>query len=128
MGSAVWWPASDTRSDSTTRHLEGELHLAKDLRPTSEMSHFSISVSSNIKERKPILISTFQYTVALCPFNVLGFTSDATTLLSEPVQIATMNAKGPRPNAYAPPAYERLTPRNKNDTQTLAYNAGTFLS
>jgi len=47
MGRATWWPstAQDVRSDSNTRHLEGEIRLAKDLRPTSEMAHFSISVS-----------------------------------------------------------------------------------
>ncbi|KAF8802489.1 hypothetical protein BYT27DRAFT_7112534 [Phlegmacium glaucopus] len=110
MGSAVWWPSSESRSDSTTRYLEGEIRLAKDLRPTSGMGHFSIS-----------------YTVVLCPFDVLGFTSDAATLLSEPVKIATMNAKGPRPNAYAPPAYDPLTPRN-NDTYIPTFHTGTFLS
>ena len=56
-----------------------------------------------------ILISAFQYAVVLRPFDALGFTSDATTVLSEPVQIATMKAKGPRPIAYAPPAYSPLT-------------------
>jgi len=111
MASAVWWPSSDNRSTSTTRYLEGEIRLTKDLRPTSEMSHFSIS-----------------YTVVLCPFHVPGFTSDATTLLSEPVQIATLNAKGPRPNAYAPPAYTPLSPHNReNDTYVSTYNVGTFL-
>ena len=46
MGTAVWWPstAADAISTSTTRHLEGEIRLAKDLRPTSELGHFSISV------------------------------------------------------------------------------------
>jgi hypothetical protein len=44
MGVAVWWPSSDVPSDAHARHLEGEIRLAKDLRPTSEMGHFSISV------------------------------------------------------------------------------------
>lgn len=73
-----------------------------------------------------ILISVFQYAVVLRPFDALGFTSDATTVLSEPVQIATMKAKGPRPIAYAPPAYSPLTPRNEDDTYVPIYNAGTF--
>lgn len=114
MGSAVWWPSTDSRSENTTRHLEGEIRLTKDLRPTSEMGHFSIS-----------------YTVVLCPFDVSGFTSDATTFLSEPVKIATMNAKGPHPNAYAPPPYDPPPPRNNNndnEPHISTYPAGTLLS
>jgi hypothetical protein len=117
MGIAVWWPSSNDRSTSTIRCLEGEIRLSKDLRPTSEMGHFSISVSQKQKKRKGNTeLLHHQYSVVLCPFDVLGFTSDANTLLSEPVQIATMNSKGPRPNAYAPPAYTPLTPHNKDDT------------
>jgi hypothetical protein len=48
MGVAVWWPSADVASDAHTRHLEGEIRLAKDLRPTSEMGHFSISVRFSI--------------------------------------------------------------------------------
>lgn len=44
MGTAVWWPSGDGRSDSYTRRLEGELRLPKDLRPSSAMGHFSITV------------------------------------------------------------------------------------
>ncbi|KAF8150704.1 hypothetical protein B0H34DRAFT_149037 [Crassisporium funariophilum] len=110
MGSAVWWPSSDNRSDSTTRHLEGEIRLAKDLRPTSEMGHFSIS-----------------YAVVLCPFNAVGFTSDSTVLISEPVQIATMHAKGPRTNAYSPPAYDPLSQRN-DEARAPTYDSGAFIS
>lgn len=45
---AMWWPSTshDARSSPTIRHLEGEVRLPKDLRPTSEMGHFSISVST----------------------------------------------------------------------------------
>jgi len=48
MGAATWWPsaAHDVHSTETTRHLEGEIRLTKDMRPTSEMGHFSISVST----------------------------------------------------------------------------------
>lgn len=44
---AVWWPSTtqEVRPDATTRFLGGEIRLPKDLRPTSEMGHFSISVS-----------------------------------------------------------------------------------
>jgi hypothetical protein len=48
MGTAVWWPSAGSRSSALVRHLEGELKLAKDLRPTSAMGHFSISVSLSL--------------------------------------------------------------------------------
>ena len=73
-----------------------------------------------------ILIFAFQYVVVLRPFDALGFTSDATTVLSEPVQIATMRAKGPRPIAYAPPAYAPLMPHNEDNTYVPTYTAGSF--
>jgi len=79
--------------------------LAKDLRPTSEMGHFSIS-----------------YAVVLRPFDALEFTTEATTMLSEPVQIATMRAKGTRPIAYTPPAYSPLTPHNEDDMFVPSYD------
>ncbi|TFK27772.1 hypothetical protein FA15DRAFT_685673 [Coprinopsis marcescibilis] len=89
VGTAVWWLPQDNRNDTYSRHLEGEIRLAKDLRPSSEIAHFSIS-----------------YSVVLCPFQAPNYSSDASALVSEPVEIATMYAKGPRPNAYAPPAYD----------------------
>ncbi|KAF9563247.1 hypothetical protein CPC08DRAFT_761006 [Agrocybe pediades] len=101
MGMAVWWPsiAVDASSTSTVRHLEGEIRLAKDLRPTSEMGHFSIS-----------------YAVVLSPFTAVGISADSATLLSEPVEIATMHPKGPRTNAYSPPAYDPLSRRPEGPT------------
>lgn len=92
VGTAVWWipsPHEACRSDAYTRHLEGEIPLTKDLRPSCEIAHFSVS-----------------YSVVLCPFRAANYSSDGATMVSEPVEIATMYAKGPRPNAYAPPAYD----------------------
>lgn len=88
---AVWWPSTtqEVRSDATTSYLEGEIRLPKDLRPTSEMGHFSIS-----------------YAVVFSPFKVAGFESETPTLLHEPVEIATLHPRGIRMNAYAPPAYD----------------------
>ena len=37
-------------------------------------------------------------------------------MLSEPVEIATMHPKGPRTNAYSPPAYDPLSRRNDDST------------
>jgi hypothetical protein len=44
VGSAVWWPVGATNNTDTSRILEGEIKLAKDLRPTTSVGHFSISV------------------------------------------------------------------------------------
>ncbi|KAG6857382.1 hypothetical protein H0H87_004744 [Tephrocybe sp. NHM501043] len=88
VGHATWWPAAGTRIRSGVRHLEGEIKLAKDLRPTTAIGCFSIS-----------------YHVVLRPFDIPHSSSDNRSLLSEPVEIATMHAHGPRPQAYSPPAY-----------------------
>ncbi|KAF5372740.1 hypothetical protein D9615_010121 [Tricholomella constricta] len=79
VGSATWWPSAGVRYHSSVRHMEGEIRLAKDLRPSTVVGHFSIYTRS---------------------------------LLSEPVEIATMHAKGPRPQAYSPPAYAPSTRSN----------------
>jgi hypothetical protein len=88
---AMWWPSppQEASADATTRYFGGEIRLPKDLRPTSEMGHFSIS-----------------YAVVFSPFKVAGFESETPTLLHEPVEIATLHARGIRMNTYAPPAYD----------------------
>lgn len=45
MGTAVWWSSPNHHQDVCVRYLDGEIHLAKDLRPSSSIGHFSISVS-----------------------------------------------------------------------------------
>jgi len=94
VGSAVWWPSPDNGTNHFSRHMEGEIRLAKDLRPTSAMGHFSLS-----------------YSVVLCPFDLAHYSSDSAPLLSEPVEITTLHAKGQRPVAYSPPAYEQPSRR-----------------
>lgn len=125
MGTAIWWPSSSARSDSLTRHLEGEIRLAKDLRPTSEMGHFSISVSLLVDDKVIFVLLTplDQYAVVLCPFEAANYTSEASVLLSEQVEIATMYAKGPRPHAYSPPAYDPTPRRNDEFHAPLALNS-----
>ncbi|EAU85673.2 hypothetical protein CC1G_10945 [Coprinopsis cinerea okayama7 len=69
VGTAVWWQPPNARGDESeyVRHLEGEIKLTKDLRPSSEIAHFSVS-----------------YSVVLLPFKAANYTSDSTPLLSEP--------------------------------------------
>lgn len=41
---AVWWPISSEEPD--TRYLQGEIHLDKELQPSSQFLLFKISVSN----------------------------------------------------------------------------------
>lgn len=48
---AVWWPSTEgaqSRSDSV-RHVNGELHLRSDMKPTSAMGSFRIEVSLSVQ-------------------------------------------------------------------------------
>ncbi|KAF9068961.1 hypothetical protein BDP27DRAFT_1522613 [Rhodocollybia butyracea] len=90
FGKAVWWPSPTIQRDPYTRHLDGEIKIPKDLRPTSLIDHFSIS-----------------YSVILRSFNIPALKSvSSEVLLSEPVEIVTTFARGPRPLVYSPPAYD----------------------
>ncbi|EKM78643.1 hypothetical protein AGABI1DRAFT_59597 [Agaricus bisporus var. burnettii JB137-S8] len=90
IGTACWWPSQTMASTTHRRQLEGEIHLSKDLRPSSDMGHFGVA-----------------YSVVLSPFNAPGFKpSSSTELVCEPVEIATMHARGPRAVPLAPPAYD----------------------
>ncbi|KAJ6570979.1 hypothetical protein DFH09DRAFT_1153490 [Mycena vulgaris] len=85
-GRAVWWPANNAQRRQDSRTFEGEIHLAKNLKPTSVISHF-----------------TLKYFVVILPFDVAGFSSAAAQpLLQQEVEIATVFAKGPKPRSYAP--------------------------
>ncbi|KAE9405202.1 hypothetical protein BT96DRAFT_955390 [Gymnopus androsaceus JB14] len=96
---AAWMPSATMQSDPYNRHLEGEIRIPKDFRPTSLMDHFSIS-----------------YSIILRSFNVPGLKyANSEILLSEPVDIVTAYARTPRPIAYAPPAYDPLSRENDFD-------------
>jgi hypothetical protein len=100
---AVWWPSATMQSDPYRRHLEGEIKIPKDLKPTSLMDHFSVS-----------------YSVVLHSFNMPEFKSaNSEILLSESVDIVTTHARGPRPIAYAPPAYDPLSRENGHDYSSI---------
>ena len=47
---AVWWPSRTAmnggRPSPSVRRLEGEIHLPKDLQPSSAVGHFTLSVRS----------------------------------------------------------------------------------
>ncbi|KAG5220731.1 Pkinase-domain-containing protein [Salix suchowensis] len=103
VGRAVWWPSVRGRGDDYIRYLEGEIQLAKDLKPSASIAHFSVS-----------------YSVVICPFDSPGFISSTTEPLhSEPVEIATMYARGPKPRSYAPPHIH--APHHATRSSTLLY-------
>lgn len=86
---AVWWPVDDGRGSGSSCRFDGEIHLPKSLKPSSNVAHFSVS-----------------YTVVMLPFQVTGFApADAKPHLRQEVQIATMFSKGPKPLVYTPPSY-----------------------
>ncbi|KAJ8494406.1 hypothetical protein ONZ45_g13242 [Pleurotus djamor] len=98
VGRAVWWPSLNGRGDDFIRYLDGEIKLAKDLKPSCSIAHFSVS-----------------YSVDICPFDSPGFSSSHTERLhSQVVDIATMYARGPKPRSYAPPNYSSSAPRNED--------------
>ncbi|TFK27773.1 hypothetical protein FA15DRAFT_665995 [Coprinopsis marcescibilis] len=112
--SALWWPCAEV--DANTRHrrrLSGELHLRKDLKPTTAIGGFRI-----------------EYSVAFFSFDALAFDAldkDTQPLASVPVEIATMYAKGPHPRMYAPPSYEDINTRYLPDDRVgMMLNSTAF--
>lgn len=45
-GTATWWVSGSAQSTSHCRYMEGEFRLSKDLRSTSDIGCFSVSVSA----------------------------------------------------------------------------------
>ncbi|TRM58288.1 hypothetical protein BD626DRAFT_186645 [Schizophyllum amplum] len=87
---ASWWPREGAPQHTYRRCMDGEIHLKEDLKPSTSMAHWQI-----------------EYEVVLFPFDVLSFASrDASSLLVQPVDIATAYGPGPRPRAFTAPAYE----------------------
>ncbi|KAJ7455216.1 hypothetical protein B0H11DRAFT_2161031 [Mycena galericulata] len=85
---AVWWCVVDGRGGSC--RFDGEIHLPKSLKPSSNVSHFSVC-----------------YSVVMLPFQVTGFVpEDTKPQLKQGVQIATMFPKGPKPRAYTSPSHD----------------------
>ncbi|PPQ66186.1 hypothetical protein CVT24_000163 [Panaeolus cyanescens] len=106
---ASWWrPSKDVAQENTCSILEGEIHLAKTLVPSSEFLPFSVEYSV---EMQPPKSKKFKYHELATPTqekktNELDedcTTPDndpATILISQPIVIATFNASGPRPTPF----------------------------
>ncbi|KAH9925011.1 uncharacterized protein BXZ73DRAFT_50171 [Epithele typhae] len=132
LATAVWRPAADAVGVGAgggqhphrrpgRRVLHGEIHLASNLKPTSRLGRFELSVS--LRAPPPVQrihLHTHahahahthprpQYTVAVYPFSAAAFQPDGdagAVLQQEPVVVGTVHAPGPRPRAYSPPSYD----------------------
>ncbi|KAJ7779257.1 hypothetical protein B0H16DRAFT_1448743 [Mycena metata] len=88
-GQAIWWPSSDTRTPSQ-RHLMGEVHLRKDLQPSTAIEKFRI-----------------QYDIVVFPPAAVAFKPEGSKpLTTQSVEIVTCLAPGVRPRLATPPVYE----------------------
>ncbi|KAJ7705564.1 hypothetical protein B0H17DRAFT_1038321 [Mycena rosella] len=92
-GQATWWPSPDgAAAQRHQRHLMGEIHLRKDLHPSTAIKPFRV-----------------EYAVAVFPPAAVAFKpamAGSGPLCTQPVEIVTRFAPGPRPIAATPPAYE----------------------
>jgi len=83
VGMAVW-SASRDDAQAAQRQFSGEIHLSRDLAPTSDFAPFAV-----------------EYSVVLLPFKTSSFKcANVDPYLVQNVQIATIHAPGPVPRAY----------------------------
>lgn len=111
LDNAVWWPANDGGGDRFNKRMCGEIRLLKDLKPSSSIAHFSL-----------------EYSVVIMPFHATGFVSanrKDEPLLTVPVEISTLYARGPKPKAYAPPCYDHGRRQSVEYSSTAAYWNGS---
>ncbi|KAJ7230416.1 hypothetical protein GGX14DRAFT_583168 [Mycena pura] len=88
-GQATWWPSPDD-SGAHQRHMMGEIHLSRDLHPSSAISLFGV-----------------EYAVALFPPEAAAFTPESfAPLITQAVEVVTCFAPGARQRLASPPAYD----------------------
>ncbi|KAJ7815858.1 hypothetical protein B0H14DRAFT_3744977 [Mycena olivaceomarginata] len=105
-GQAVWWPAPDADmahlGNAAQRHIIGEIHLRRDLHPSTAINKFQVEAST--------------YAVAVFPPAAVAFGPHSTgPLITQTVEIVTGHAEGvraktatiPRANESSDPFVER---------------------
>ncbi|KAJ7489219.1 hypothetical protein FB451DRAFT_1390385 [Mycena latifolia] len=108
-GQATWWPSPDSPSaqSSLQRQIMGEIHLRKDLHPSTAIQEFQV-----------------EYSVAVFPFAAVAFKPTSSGLLcTQRVEIVTSFAPGPRPTVTTPPVYESNDAIVKRHYETLSATA-----
>ncbi|KAJ7267269.1 hypothetical protein C8J57DRAFT_362650 [Mycena rebaudengoi] len=91
-GQATWWPSADGAfaPDAPQRHIMGEVHLRKDLQPSSAIKNFRV-----------------EYAIVVFPVTAVAFKPESSSpLITQSVQIVTCYTAGPRPRSSTPPVYE----------------------
>jgi hypothetical protein len=62
-GQAVWWPAPDAAmahfGNAAQRHIMGEIHLRRDLHPSTAINQFQVEASTVILDAANLLIILF---------------------------------------------------------------------
>lgn len=127
---AVWWPISSS-DEPDTRYLQGEIHLNKQLQPSSQFLLFKVSVSNYfflvlclIFLTPGMIFFSPQYTIEIYPFDSRvfkctnsGFNTDGVTrnpkaFMTYPVTIASKLRQGPVPvpSTILKPHLRRIDP------------------
>ena len=122
-GMAYFWPSQEGATESNKKVLQGELEVAKGLKPSFKFPKFTVRVRVQL-----FLIAGFfmgadlrylplKYSLDLLPFVAPGFVPAGVTanedpakkavLLTEWVVITTKQIPGLVPHSYAPPGYEK---------------------
>lgn len=106
VDSAVWWPREGgVDRSSPVRYLNGEMRLKKDLASSISIGQFRIEVCpiTQFIRGDALFTLTLQYAIEVHSFDAAAFAStDKGPLLTEPVEIVTAYATGPRPKSYPP--------------------------
>ncbi|KAJ7312876.1 hypothetical protein DFH08DRAFT_1087431 [Mycena albidolilacea] len=106
-GQAVWWPAPDAAmahlGNATQRHIMGEIHLRRDLHPSTAIKQFQV-------EARTVILDA--YAVAVFPPTAVAFKPHSTgPFITQTVEIVTGHAEGVRARtATIPPAKESSDP------------------
>jgi len=93
MGIGYFWPSQEGAAQSLKRVFQGELEVAKGLKPSFIFPKVSL-----------------RYTLVLLPFDVQDFVPSSPpspVLISEPVKICTRQVPGLKIHSYAPPGYDK---------------------
>jgi hypothetical protein len=128
--SASWRPTIDVEGlPSTTRRLDGEIQLAKDLKPSFSVASLAVEVRAIGVIVLPHPYLYMQYSVVVHPFEAAAFVPDEKVeILTEAVEIATVLPCGPRPLSFSPPNYKRRRSQVvQNPANFMMFSPGPFI-
>uniref|UniRef100_A0A8H7XXL4 Arrestin-like N-terminal domain-containing protein n=1 Tax=Psilocybe cubensis TaxID=181762 RepID=A0A8H7XXL4_PSICU len=116
---AVWWiPPKDVLQEPYCKRLEGEIHLAKELAPSSNFAPLSVEY---YVEAMAFPSEIFKHCESSSGLKNVTDGFETKILQSHPVTIATFNASGPPQVAYTPRQRPSLAHR-KDDDGGIGFN------